>query len=89
MSLAAEHVIATFAASIVVSRGATHVADIREAWSDARWILFPDPVDPEYQAWQAKHGEATKTLEEAELAAAALAARHRHMAQIGQTFAAL
>ena len=89
MSLAAEHVIATFAASIVVARGATHVAEIRDAWSDARWVLFPDPIDPEYQAWQARHGESSRTLEEAETAAQALAARHRHMAQIGQTFATL
>ena len=89
MSIAAEHVIATFAASIVVARGATHVADIREAWSDARWILFPDPTDQEYQAWQARHGESSSTLEEAEAAAAALAARQRHMAQVGNMFATL
>jgi hypothetical protein len=89
MSLAAEQVIATFAGAIVTARGATSVADIREAWSDARWILFPQPGDPEYQAWQQAHGEVPTNLQEAEAAAAALTARRRHMAQAAQDFATL
>lgn len=89
MSIQAEHVIATFAASIVISRGATTIAAIREAWSDARWILFPEPTDPEYQAWQKAHGEMPATLQEAEAATAALAARRRHMSQAVQNFATL
>jgi hypothetical protein len=89
MSFAAEHVIATFAASIVTARGATSVAAIREAWSDARWILFPEPTDPEYQAWQRTHGEVPGTLQEAEAAALAVAARRRHINQTVQNFANL
>lgn len=89
MSFAAEHVIATFAASIVTARGATSVAAIREAWSDARWILFPEPTDADYQAWQRSHGEVPGTLQEAEAAASALAARRRHMSQTVQNFVGL
>jgi hypothetical protein len=89
MSLAAEQVIAIFASAIVGSRGATSVADIRQAWSDARWILFPQPGDAEYQAWQEAHGEVPTTLQEAEAAAAALAARRKHMTQAAQDFATL
>ncbi len=89
MSLEAEQVIATFAGSIVVARGATSVAAIREAWSDARWILFPDPADAEYQAWQTAHGEMPATLQEAEAANAALIARKRHMSQTVQNFMTL
>jgi hypothetical protein len=89
MSIQAEQVIATFAASIVISRNATSIPAIREAWSDARWILFPEPADPEYQAWQQGHGEMPATLQEAEAATAALAARRRHMSQTVQNFGAL
>jgi hypothetical protein len=89
MSIAAEHVIATFAGSIVIARGATSVEAIREAWSDARWILFPEPNDPEYQAWQKSHGEMPSTLQDAEAATAALAARRRHMSQTVQNFSGL
>jgi hypothetical protein len=89
MSIEAEQVIATFAASIVTSRGATSIAAIREAWSDARWILFPEPADPEYQAWQKSHGEMPATMQEAEAATAALAARRRHMSQAVQNFGVL
>jgi len=89
MSLAAEQVIATFAGSIVIARSATTVGAIREAWSDARWILFPEPDDPEYQEWQKAHNEAPATLQEAEAAASSLASRRRHMAAAAQTFATL
>jgi len=89
MSIAAEHVIATFAGSIIVARGATSVDAIREAWSDARWILFPEPNDPEYHAWQKSHGEMPSTLHEAEAVTAALAARRRHMNQTVQNFSTL
>jgi hypothetical protein len=89
MSIQAEQVIATFAASIVITRGATTVEAIREAWSDARWILFPDPADTEYQAWQNSHGEMPGTLQDAEAATAALASRRRHMNQVVQSFASL
>ena len=89
MSFAAEHVISTFAASIVVARNATTVQAIREAWSDARWILFPEPADPDYRAWQEQHGELPQTLEEAETAAAQLAARRKHMMQASQNFSVL
>ncbi|GEM_PF-5476618 len=86
MSLAAETAIATFAAGIVVARGATTVQAIREAWSDARWILFPEPTDAEYQEWQKLHGEEPATLAEAEAAARSLAARRKHMTQTVQDF---
>jgi hypothetical protein len=89
MSFAAEQVISTFAAAIVAARGATTVAAIREAWSDARWILFPQPGDAEYQAWQTANGEIPTTLQEAEAAAASLAARRKHMSQAAQDFATL
>ena len=89
MSFAAEHVIATFAASIVVTRHATTVEAIREAWVDAMWILFPDPADAEYRAWQEAHGELPATLQEAEAAAAAIAARRKHMMQASQNFSVL
>jgi hypothetical protein len=89
MSIEAEQIIANFAGSIVVSRGATTIAAIREAWSDARWILFPEPADPEYQAWQKAHGEMPATMQEAQAATAALAARRRHMSQAVQNFTAL
>jgi hypothetical protein len=89
MSLAAEQVIATFACSIVIARSATTVGAIREAWSDARWILFPEPDDPEYQAWQEAHGEAPATLQQAEAAAASLVSRRKHMAAAAQNFATL
>ncbi len=89
MSFAAEHVIATFAGAIVQARGATTVAAIREAWSDARWILFPEPGDPEYRAWQEQHGEVPMTLEAAQAASDALAARRKHMMQASQSFSVL
>ncbi len=89
MSIAAEHVIATFAGSIIIARGASSIEQIREAWSDARWILFPEPSDPDYQAWQQAHGEMPATLQDAEAATAALAARRRHMSQTVQNFGAL
>jgi hypothetical protein len=89
MSLTAEHIIATFASSIVVARGATSVASIREAWDDARWILFPQPNDPAYQAWQESHGELPQTMAEAEAAAMALIARKRQMSQAEQNFTVL
>ena len=89
MSFAAEHVIATLAGSIVVARGATTVAAVREAWSDARWILFPEPGDAEYTAWQEKHGELPMTLEEAQAATDALNARRKHMMQASQNFSVL
>jgi hypothetical protein len=89
MSIEAEHVIATFAGAIIIARGATSVEAIREAWSDARWILFPDPTDAEYQSWQKSHGEMPGTLADAEAATAALAARRRHMSQTVQNFNAL
>jgi hypothetical protein len=89
MSFAAEHVIATFAASIVSTRNATTVDAIREAWVDAMWILFPDPADPEYRAWQEAHGELPATLQEAEAAAAAISARRKHMMQASQNFSVL
>jgi hypothetical protein len=89
MSFAAEHVIATFAASIVVTRHATTVEAIREAWVDAMWILFPDPADAEYRAWQQAHGEQPATLQEAEAGAAAVSARRKHMMQASQNFSVL
>jgi len=89
MSIAAEHVIASFAGSIVIARGATTVEAIREAWSDARWIIFPEPTDPEYQAWQKSHGEMPATLQEAEAATAALLKRRKHMSQTVQNFVGL
>jgi hypothetical protein len=89
MSLAAEQVIATFAASIVISRGATTVAAIREAWSDARWILFPELGDTEYRAWQEAHGEVPCTLAEADAGAAAIHARKRHLAKAIQEYSTL
>jgi hypothetical protein len=89
MSIEVEQVVATFAASIVISRRATSVDAIREAWSDALWILFPDPADEGYQAWQKSHGENAGTLQDAEAATAALAARRRHMSQAVQNFGTL
>jgi hypothetical protein len=89
MSFAAEHVIATFAASIVNTRQATTIEAIREAWVDAMWILFPDPNDAEYRAWQEAHGELPATLQEAEMAAAALLARRKHMMNASQNFSVL
>jgi hypothetical protein len=86
MSFPAEQVIATFAASIITARGATTIADIREAWSDARWILFPEPGDAEYRTWQEAHGEVPATIQEAEAQAASLAARKKHMSQAIQNF---
>jgi hypothetical protein len=89
MSFAAEHVIATFAASIVTTRQATTVVAIREAWVDAMWILFPDTADAEYRAWQETHGELPATLQEAEAAAAAISARRKHLMQASQNFSVL
>jgi hypothetical protein len=86
MSIQAEQVIATFAASIIITRNATTVEAIREAWSDARWILFPEPTDAEYQDWQRSHGEMPGTLQDAEAATAALAARRRHMSRAAQVY---
>ena len=86
MSFEAEQVIATFAASIITTRGATKIPDIREAWSDARWILFPEPGDAEYREWQEAHGEVPATIHEAEAQAASLAARKKHMSQAIQNF---
>jgi len=89
MSIQAEQVIATFAAAIIITRGATSVDAIREAWSDARWILFPEPTDAEYQDWQRSHGEMPGTLQDAEAATAALAARRRHMSRAAQVYGTL
>ncbi len=89
MSIQAEQVIASFAAAIIITRGATTVEAIREAWSDARWILFPEPTDPEYQVWQKSHGEEPGTLQDAEAATAALLARRRHMSRAAQVYSTL
>ena len=57
-------VVATLAAAIVVSRGAKSVEDIRDAWTDARWIISPAPSDSRYKLWQVKHGKTPRTSEE-------------------------
>jgi hypothetical protein len=89
MSFAAEHVIATFAASIVIARGTTSVTDIREAWSDARWILFPDPADADYRAWRDAHGETPLTLQQAQAATDALISRKKQMLHASQGFSTI
>jgi hypothetical protein len=89
MSFEVEHVIATFASGIVTARGATSVAAIREAWSDARWILFPDPSAAEYRDWQQAHGEKPATIEEAEAQGAALTARKKQMSKAAQNYTVL
>jgi hypothetical protein len=64
MSAETNQVVATLAAAIVVSRGAKNVAEIRDAWTDAGWIISPAPSNSRYKAWQEKHGETPRTPEE-------------------------
>ena len=56
--------IATLAAAIVIARNATEVEKIRDAWTDATFIISPAPTNSRYKAWQQKHGEIPTTLEE-------------------------
>jgi hypothetical protein len=47
--------IATFAAAIVQARGVTDVASLQDAWTDAKFIIYPDPADDAYRAWQLRY----------------------------------
>jgi hypothetical protein len=59
-----KQIVVTLAAAIVIARGAKSVAEVREAWVDAGWILAPASTRPEYKAWQEKHGEVPTTAEQ-------------------------
>jgi hypothetical protein len=49
--------VATLAAAIVIARNATSIAAIREAWTDAGFIVCPVPHNSKYKTWQAQHDE--------------------------------
>jgi hypothetical protein len=55
--------VATLAAAIVIARGAKSIAEIRDAWADANWIINPVPSNSRYKLWKEKHGEASTTSE--------------------------
>ena len=84
MSQDDKQAVATLAAAIVVARGATEVSAIRQAWTDARWIISPLPANAGYKAWQESHGETPTTLEED---SAAKVARKRASTSIVSKFA--
>jgi hypothetical protein len=46
-------VIATLTGAIIVSRGATTIAEIQEAWKDATYVVAPKPKTQDYETWQA------------------------------------
>jgi hypothetical protein len=84
MSQEDKQVIATLAAAIVVTRGAKSIVEIRDAWTDATWIISPAPTNSRYKLWQEKHGEVPSTPEEdkqkAQKGSEARTAAVRHLA---------
>jgi hypothetical protein len=56
-----EPTIAAIAAAIISNRGATDIADLKQAWTDAKFIIYPDPADAAYRSWQVQSNAAQQT----------------------------
>ena len=52
-------VAATLAAALIQTRGATTIEEMKDAFDDALWTLYPDTSLSAYKQWAEKRGSNT------------------------------